>query len=516
MLKLFKKGKKHKTVPGEDQVSPVVEEGQVLSHSLKDNIALLQKLFEKDDTFIIRPVQNPQHPKVNYSLFYCNGMVKAALINEDIIKPLLLCPPPDKEDLLDGLTTGKLHIDDITKSGDLEQIIRAVTYGDTLLLADGCNEGLLLNTKGFVTRSLSEPENEKVLIGPRDGFTEPLLQNISLIRRRLRTNDLKLQLSTFGKRSGTQVCICYLEELVDHRVLKELQSRMERIDMDGMLDSNYIAEMIRDKRFSPFRTLGYTERPDVVVGKMLEGRIAIVVDGSPSVLTIPYLFIENFQNSEDYYLSFFYTSFARLIRILGFFLTVTIPGLYVAVVAFHQEILPTSLLLNIASERKSVPFPASLEAVIMLLVFDILKETGIRMPSGVGQALSIVGALVIGQAAVEAKLVAAPMIIVVGLTGITSLLIPKMNAPIILARFGLLLASTVLGFYGFLLGTSVLMIHLLNLTSMGIPQLNLTAHLRWQEIKDLAIRAPWWEMLKRPRFLSANHTRMKRNGEEES
>ena len=299
---------------------------------------------------------------------------------------------------------------------------------------------------------------------------------------------------TLGRITKTKACVCYVDRLVNPRILDELYRRLEKIDIDGVLDTNYITELIRDFPFSPFRTTGYSERPDVVVGRLLEGRIAVFLDGTPDVLTVPYLFIENFQSSEDYYLSFFYTSVARALRIIGFFLTVTVPAAYITVVAYHHEILPTALIVNIANERKNVPLPAAAEAYLMLAVFDILRETGVRMPSNVGQALSIVGALVVGQAAVDAKLVAAPMIIVVALTGITSLLIPKMNAPIIYLRVFLLTLATAFGLFGFILGGAVMAIHIMHLHSFGVPQVALTGSLRYQEVKDTWFRGPWWAM----------------------
>jgi spore germination protein KA len=248
-----------------------------------------------------------------------------------------------------------------------------------------------------------------------------------------------------------------------------------------------------------------------VASKLLEGRIALIIDGSPAVLTIPYLFIENFQSSEDYYMNFYYTSFTRIIRILGFILTIMIPAFYIAVVAYHHEMLPTNLFINIAMERQNAPLPAALECFIMLIVFDILKETGIRMPSNIGQALSIVGALVIGQAAVEAKLVAAPMIIVVASTGITSLLVPKLASPVIFVRFILLALASSLGFYGLILGIAWLIINLLNLRSFGVPELMISGNLQYQDIKDQVIRTSWKDMILRPKFITNNRQRMNNN-----
>jgi spore germination protein KA len=410
--------------------------------------------------------------------------------------------------LMDSLATQVVHIAETEQTEDFLKIIQSVTYGDTILLADGAAKALILNTKGFETRSISEPDSEKNLAGPREGFSEGLLKNLSLIRRRVRTHELKMKIIHLGERTETCTCVCYMESLVNKTVLEEVMKRLGKIHMDGVLDTNYITEMIRDKQYSPFRTIGYTERPDVIVGKLLEGRIAILMDGTPMVITLPYLFIENFQSSEDYYLSFYYTSFSRLLRIAAFFLTITVPGFYVAIVAFHQEMLPSSLIINIAIEQQSVPLPAAVEAFIMLLVFDVLRETGVRMPSNVGQALSIVGALVIGQAAVQAKLVSAPMIIVVATTGITNLLVPKINASAIYFRFLTLALSSMLGLFGFVIALSLLAIHLFNLQSFGVPQVTLSGNLKYQEWKDVPIRGPWWKMLTRITPVAQDSVRM--------
>ena len=261
-----------------------------------------------------------------------------------------------------------------------------------------------------------------------------------------------------------------------------------------------------------FRTAGYTERPDVVAGKLLEGRIAVFVDGSPVVLTVPYLFIENFQSNEDYYLSYYYTSFSRILRIVSFFLTITVPALYIAVVAYHQEMLPTPLMVNIAVESHNVPLPAALEAFVLLIMFDILRETGVRMPLGVGQALSIVGALVVGSAAVEADLVSATMIIVTAISGITSLLVPRMSSAVVLLRFVLLLLASGFGFFGLTMGLSALLVHMLHIESFGVLQLTPDRELRFQRVKDTAIRAPWWLMKTRPGAITENSIRQRPGG----
>lgn len=480
-----------------------------LSVSLEQNMAVLKALFTDVDILRMKIIQNSQYKELRFGIAFCDGVVDSAIINDNILRPLMIsnaaAPGPT---LLDTLQNQVVQIAEAEQTADFIKIIETVSYGDTVLFVDGIAKALILNTKGFQTRSTIEPDNEKILSGPREGFTESIMQNISFIRRKLRTNELKMKFVSLGKQSQTSVCVCYMNGIANNDIVNEVFRRLNRIDIDAVLDSNYITELIRDQKYALFRTSGYTERPDVVVAKMLEGRIAILVDGSPVAITVPYLFIENFQSGEDYYLSFYYTSFSRMLRFVGFFLTIGVPGIYIAVVAFHHEMLPTPLLINIAAERQSVPLPAAIEAFVMLIVFDILRETGIRMPSNIGQALGIVGALVIGQAAVEAKLVAAPMIIVVGVTGITNLLVPKMNAPVIYLRFFVLALSSVFGFFGFVLSTSVMMIHILNLTSLGIPQVSLGGSFRFQGMKDLAFRAPWWKMLLRSRQITNNMVRM--------
>lgn len=282
-----------------------------------------------------------------------------------------------------------------------------------------------------------------------------------------------------------------------------------------MLDSNYIAEFIKDAPYSPFKTIGSTERPDVVAAKLLEGRIALFLDGTPVVLTLPYLFIENFQSNDDYYLNYYYASISRLIRIFGFWLSISIPAIYVALTTFHQELLPVNLVQSISTARNGVPLPTVLEAILMVIVFEILRETGLRTPQGIGQALSIVGALVIGQAAVDARLISAPMIIIVALSGITGIMLPKIKGAIIYMRFGLLILSSIIGLYGYTLGILLMIIHLFTIRSFGIPILGSKEEGVMVMEEDLVIRAPWWDMLKRPMFMSRDRKRSSSDGDPE-
>jgi spore germination protein KA len=468
------------------------------------------KLFEKNNTLVDRRFKNNCDPSLEFFIYYVDGLVNSEIMNRNIILPLMLSRSINRDgDLLDTLLQHVLEINETEKTNNISKIIQAITYGDTILLAEGSGQALILNTKSFMLRGISEPSGEKVLLGPREGFTESILFNLSMVWRRLRTNELKMEYHVIGERSHTTVCICYLDSLVKKKVLEEVCRRVDAIHIDGILDSNYIAEFIRDKPYSPFHTIGVTERPDIVAAKLLEGRIALVVDGTPVALTVPYLFIENFQSNEDYYMNFYYTSFYRILRILSFLLTISVPALYISVVAFQHEMLPTTLLISLTAQRASVPLSAALELFIMMILFEIIKETGVRMSSNVGYALSIVGALVIGQAAVEAKLVGAASVIIIAVTAITSLMTPRLEAATVYIRFSLLAASSSIGLFGFFTVSAVAIIHIYNLHSFGIPSMPASEYPEFQNFKDLLFRAPWWTMKERPYRLTYDRVRMK-------
>lgn len=480
-----------------------------VSPQLRENRETVKKLFEKDETFLLREIRTQKQPSVTFLLGYCAGMIDSALIGDSIIRPLTEAYVPQTDDgILETVRTEILYIHNPAPAAHFQDIVEAVTSGDSVLFLPGCPEALILGTQGFPLRGIEEPAGESILSGPKEGFCESMVTNLSFIHRRLRTNDLKMEMRVFGSRTRTKACVCYLQQLVKPGILKELMRRLDTVDIDGVLDANYLNELIRDNPLSPFRCTGYTERPDVIVGKLLEGRIAIFLDGTPVVLTVPYLFIENFQSNEDYYLSFYYTSFSRMLRIAGFFLTILVPALYLAITTYHQQLLPTPLLINITNERLNVPFPMWLELLGLLLAFDILRETGIRMPSGVGQAMSVVGALVLGTAAVEAKIASSLVIIIVALSGITSLLIPKLNASSAIARLFLFACAAIEGLPGLAMGCILILIHILRLKSLGVWQISAAGSLDYQKNKDILFRAPLWKMEKRPRSITGGDQRI--------
>jgi spore germination protein KA len=486
-----------------------------ISEKFQKTLDYLRQVFENHDLINFRELQAGKDGALKVCLVSCDGLVDADIIDNYLIRPLVETEAHiPQNSTSDVFLSEVFQVLSVTKTTEYDEIIEGITGGDTLVLIDGLCQALLFDTKGFETRAIDEPDGEKILSGPREGFTESLLKNIAMVQRKLKTERLKMRYYKLGRETKTKLCIAYLDGIVRPSILEELYRRLKDIDIDGILDANYINELIRDDKWSPFRSMGYTERPDIITAKLLEGRVALFVDGTPVVLTLPYLFIENFQSNEDYYLNFYFTSFSRFLRIIGFFLTIFLPGVYIAIVAYHQEMLPSSLLISIAIERSAVPLPAALEGIIMLIVFEILRETAVRMQANVSQALSIVGALVVGQAAVEAKLVAAPMLIVVAMAGITSLLIPKMNASILWLRFGILLLASCFGFLGITIACVFLLAHVLDLHSFGVWQFESFENMHYQSFKDTAFRAPWPQMLLRPQSLTRNVRRQKHRPEE--
>ena len=478
------------------------------SGNLDMNIKLFKDIF-KNDAILRNRTVNIGDTGYRASVFYMDGMVNSEILNESVIKPLVLAEIKADKVNSKNVSSKILFAGEVSEATTLDAAIRGVLYGDTVLMVESDKTVLVINTKGWRTRGVTEPSDERVLKGPREGFDEAALLNIALIRRKLLTPDLCVELQRVGRRTETIVFICYLGSLADKGVLKELKKRIASIDIDGILDSNYIAELINGKDASLLKTMGTTERPDIVAARLLEGKIAIVVDGTPVVLTVPYLFSENFQSDEDYYVNYLIASASRMMRYVCFFLAVSVPAVFVALLTHHLGLLPTNFMLSVSALREGVPMSSVTECILLILVFEILKETGLRTPQSQGFALSIVGGLVVGQAAVEAKIVSAPMLIAVALSGIAGLMIPRLRSVVFYLRFVLVLLSAFLGLYGYIIGFSLFVLFSLSLKSFGVDTQPFLASPMFNTFKDTIIRAPWSKMEQRPIF-NANKTRLKR------
>ena len=477
-----------------------------LDKSLDNNISLFKNIFKNDETVIFREFQNKRLKAAQCCIIYVDGMVNTEIINENIIQPVLysdLSEDIENDNLLVELKKKVIVSNKVTLETEINQIVSSVIYGDTLFLLEGYNKALVINTKGWQTRSVSEPECSKVVRGPREGFTESIMVNLSLVRRKINDPNLKFKFKQIGERTHTKTCICYMEDLASDDILSELEQRLDKIAIDGIIDSGYIQELIKDAPYSPFETVGSSERPDVIAAKLLEGRIALFVDGSPFVLTVPYVVVENFQANEDYYNNYIFSTMNRLMRGFTAVTSITVPAIYLSIVTYHQEMLPTTLLLSIAASRQNVPIPTAVSLFLMFLIFDILREAGTRMPAPVGQAVNIVGMLVLGQAAVEAKLVSAPVIIITALTGIMTLINMNFISATIIFRTFLLLGASFLGIYGFFMCFIILYLHLMSIRSFGVPYMMNVTKAKNHDGQDAWIRAPWWIMTLRPKIIAA-------------
>ncbi|CAG7653439.1 spore germination protein [Paenibacillus allorhizosphaerae] len=477
--------------------------------TLEENKSYLDELFQDSSDFVIREfkIQN----SLNAIMFFIDGMVNTDLVN-DAMKSLMILE--GEESLIDNITDTTLPVSQIQKTDNYSDLLLSVLGGDTGLIVERNNKALMMGIRGMEKRSINEPDTESVVRGPREGFVENLRTNTSMVRRKLKTPHLKMKPLTLGRESNTSIVVAYLHNLADPAIVEEVVQRLNKVDIDAVLESGYIEEFIQDSAYSPFPQIQYTERPDVVAASLLQGRVAIMVDGTPFVMIVPFVFAEILQASEDFYERFQIATLIRWLRYVFLILSLLTPGMYVAITTYHQDLLPTTLLLSVAAAREAIPFPAVVEALIMEITFEALREAGIRLPKAIGSAVSILGALVVGQAAVEAGIVSAPMVIVVSITGIASFTIPRFNGAIAIRmlRFPIMIAASLFGMYGIMISVMLILGHMATLRSFGVPYLSPIGPLSSSDLKDVMIRAPWWTMRNRPAYLSLQDTQ--RIGEE--
>jgi spore germination protein KA len=476
---------------------------QPLTESLDQNLALIHGALAENVDVTFRHLTN----EVRFAVILVEGIVDGSIIDRDLLQTLVK-PGLGLRDSLSGLsgqalldiTADAVPLGMVKKVDTVDALFSGLFGGSTIVLIEDCNQALAINTSGGEQRGVEEPTTQTVIRGPKEGFNENLRTNLSLIRRRIKSPKLASVLLQIGTVTQTEVAVVYVDGIVRKELVDEVMQRLTRIETDAILDSGYIEEFIQDSNYSPFPTLLNTERPDVAVGALLEGKVAILVDGTPFILIAPATFTRYFQSSEDYYQRADISTFLRIIRFVAFFLSMLLPALYISITTFHQEMLPTPLLISLAAQREGVPFPAFIEAILMELTFEVLREAGVRMPRAIGPAISIVGALVLGQAAVQAGLVSAAMVIVVSFTAISNFVVPYISLSISarLIRFGMMILGGSFGLFGIMSGMMLLLIHLQSLRSFGVPYMSPLSPLRLSELKDVFIRAPRWAMNKRP------------------
>ncbi|HEY8911516.1 MAG TPA: spore germination protein [Desulfosporosinus sp.] len=451
-----------------------------------------------------------------------DGMVDKNQLDQFILKPLMVDLAGHSEvtqltlaNVVDRTLQSILPGLEFKKITKMEEAINAILSGDAVIFFGDTTEALVFGARGWPSRGVAEPITESIVKGPREGFSETLRTNTSLLRRKIKHPSLRIISLKLGNLTNTDLVVTYIDKVASPDIVAEVFRRLGTIKMDSMLGNGYIEEMIEDNPYSPFPQIAFTERPDVLAGKLLEGKVGIIVDGTPIVLVVPAIMTQFLNVNEDYYQRAMVAVLSRFVRYLGAFVAMLAPSIYIAVTTFHQEIIPTDLLMSISVGRQGVPLPALLEALTMTVVLEILQEAGLRLPKPIGQTIGIVGALIIGDAAVKAGLVTPLMVIMIGLTAVASYAIPTfdLGLAVRIIRFPFMVLAGFLGFFGVSVGLYVVTIHLLSLRSFGVPYLSPIAPLRIRALlQDTFVRAPWWALKRRPQLIDVEEPRSGKKG----
>ncbi|MEJ9228381.1 spore germination protein [Peribacillus butanolivorans] len=488
----------------------------LLKTSLEGNIQHVKQQLGNSGDIVIREIQIGKEGIFKACIFYTDGLVDTSSIQNFIMESLMLDINPDQEQMISSqmnvlqVLKGRiLAVGDIKDVTEFSSLFTSLLSGDVILLLDGYSQGFSIGMRGGKDRGVTEATTETVVRGPKEGFSENLRTNTALIRRKIKTPQLWLESKKIGKLTKTDVAIMYIDGIVNDKVVEEVHKRLDRIDIDGILESGYIEELIQDNTHTPFPTIYYSERPDVIAAELLEGKVAILVDGTPIVLVVPALFVSFIQSAEDYYQRADIATLIRLLRFFTIFIALLGPSLYIAITTYHQEMLPTQLLIGLSSQREGVPFPAFIEALMMEVAFEVLREASLRMPKAIGQAISIVGTLVIGTAAVDAGIVSAAMVIVVAITAIASFVLPSftISMSIRILRFPMMALAATFGLFGIIVGVIALVLHMCSLRSFGVPYMSPFAPFIGEDMKDTLIRVPRWGMFARPRLIGQKNNK---------
>ncbi|MFP3888273.1 spore germination protein [Priestia filamentosa] len=483
-----------------------------INSSLSANLDTIKQKTGNSSDIIIRQLKMGENFDIKIAIVYVEGIVDNQSIQEFLLESIMkddYKETVNQQNVFDLISEDMITIGNVSSINTWNDLFLSLLAGDTLLLVDKTDQALIVGTKGGERRAITESTTQMVVRGPKEAFTESIGTNIAMVRRIIKSPDLWVESMKIGRVTQTDITMMYLHGIANDQVIEEIRQRLHKIDIDSILESGYIQQLIEDQTITTFPTIYDTERPDIVAGNLLEGRIAIFVDGTPFVLIAPAVFIQFFQSPEDYYVRFDISTSIRFLRVVMFLISLIAPAAYVAVTTFHQEMVPTQLIVAIAAQREAVPFPAFVEALLMEVTFEILREAGIRLPKAIGSAVSIVGALVIGQAAVQASIVSPAMVIIVSITAIANFATPSfaMAISIRLIRFLFMICAAVFGFYGIILALLMMVVHLCSLRSFGIPYMAPLAPFIPSNNEDTVVRLPWWTLRKRPRLISANTRR---------
>lgn len=496
---------------------PTIQEkyDQDLTGNLEETIEQIRHVFGENADFSMRRFHVfGTHAAV---MFYFSNMIEQSVLNTDILKPLMKKDSEglvgegalDPEQLKDVLINETLYHSEGKLEARLYKLMEGLLRGQTVVVVEGLDEAFLIGTRNIEKRAIDQPATEQVIRGPREGFIELLGTNIALLRYRLQTPDFQVRTMEIGRKTRSKVAICFMQGVTNPELVEEVMDRLSMIEIDAILDSGYLEQFIEDNHISPFPQVQYTERPDKVAANLLEGRVAIFVDGSPLALVVPTVFNQFYQAVEDYTERFLLMSAIRLARLIALMFSLVFPSLYVGVISFNPELIPTEFAVAVAGGRAGVPFPAVIEVLVIETSMEVLREATIRLPQQVGGALSIVGVLVIGQAAVAAGFASPITVVIIALTTIGSFATPSYNAALALRllRFPLIVMAGIFGLYGIVVGLILIVNHLLSLKSFGVPYLSPLVPGSFQGMKDLFTRGPLWSLKSRPVFIQPQDQR---------
>jgi spore germination protein len=469
---------------------------QPISKDIDENFRVLNQVFANCFDIVFRKINVQGQFKI--LIVYLNGMVDARAVEQNVLKPLLYQGSPQGLGKIESIAQAFeqelfsfLRADQVSST---DELVSRILKGNVAILVDQENKALIANLTKFDKRAVTEPVSETVLRGPRDGFNESIETNAMLLRRRIVSPSLKMESLKIGELSQTSVVLTYIEELAESSVIEEVKKRLDHIDMKAVVDAGYLEEFIQDSPLSPFPQVLNTERPDVATSYLLEGKVIILTDGSPTALILPVTLWAGMQSPDDYYHRFLYTLIRKSVRYLMAFFALTTPALYIAFTTYNSELVPIDLMTSIAAARETAPFPTFIEVIVMEFIFEGLQEAGIRLPGQLGPIVSIVGALIVGQAAVQAGIISAPIIIVVAMTGIAAYAIPRYNlgTAFRILRYLLIILAGLFGTYGVSIGLIAILIHILTLESVGLPYFAPISPLSVKHLKDTLFRTTRW------------------------
>lgn len=433
---------------------------------------------------------------------YIEGFIDRNLLDRDILKPLII-GLEDSKDIKKFIFNSKIE-----ESYSMEEVVDSMPNGRVAIFLEGSNICHTVELSQWERRSVEQPGSERVVRGPKQGFIEDISVNKVLLRRILRNNNLVFDDYTLGKQTKTVISLAYINGIVNEEVLKEVKKRLKKIDIDAILESGYIEELIEDNPQTLFSTISNSEKPDITAAKILEGRVAIFVDGTPHVLTMPRIFAEGLMSSEDYYLRPYFASMLRLLRFISWIITVYLPGTFVALQLYHQEMIPTTMLISAAGAREGVPLPVTVEVFLMTIAIELTKESGLRLPKAIGTTVSIVGALILGQAAVQAGIVSGLTVIIVSVAAISEFVIPDLVQSTVILRLIIIVLGGISGLYGITCGLVIITAHILSLDSFGIPYGWPIAPRNWEGLKrDTFVRSHIWKFTSRPKAIARQNTK---------